>query len=500
VKFLFAAFLLVLAFVVTYADSPGVFSDSDLRGILVFGSVITAVLLIAPLFFLPSRLVNVVLSLVVLAGIATAYIIHTDLYFPENRVALAASCIAAYFVLFVSFRVIDEQRWGGAVLSAAVLLVIGIITAGNFRATLDTESLEEIATANIRDISFRDMPNLYFVSFDALVPRSLLNQHLDLKTTEFHDMFDANFRRFPNFFANTVATFNSWNALLSLDEDIYVGLHKELKRQSDELYPNLYLFASQHPSPLLHVLRKNGYETTAVYSDEFFGRHKGSYVDKYIISFPNSSVCDYLDVTIRDVSFWGYCRFYGEVKKHVPGSESRQVSVVEQVTKVSANDGPQFVMAYIISPGHTAKLFRYDHVAHLEKDRDDYLRGINKAAVYLERIIRYLEENDPDAILFVFGDHGPYLSRGVRLEDDPTFYIQDRYGVLGGVYPRDRCTESFDEASRKGYMTILDAVHTILRCLSGGESALAQPRERTSALYGQHRRKNNFDYKDFLYE
>ncbi len=511
-KFLFAALLPVLAFVVTYADSPGAFSDSDLRGILVFGSVVNAVLLIGPLFFLRSHLVNVVLSLVVLAGIATTYIIHTDLYFPENRVALAASCIAAYFVLFVSFRVIDEQRWGGVVLSAVALLVTGIVAAGNFRGTpldiplgtpldiplgtpldiplgppLDTESLDEVAMTNIRDISFRDTPNLYFVSFDALMPRSLLNKYLDLKNTEFHDTFDANFRRFPNFFANDVFTTASWNSLLSLGRRLDYRLQKELKRQG--VNSGSSLFAGQLPSPLLRILRKNGYEITSTAWSSYLGGQSGPYVDHYIIPLRNS-VCDLLDATIRDVSFWGYCRFYG-------GREKETLIVTEQVIKVSAKDGPQFVMAYMPNPGHVSdKSFRYGDAVHLEKFRSRYLSRIKEATIRLERIIRHLEENDPDAILFVFGDHGAHLTgKAVRLEDDPTFYIQDHYGVLGGVYPRDRCTESFDEASREGYMTILDAVWAILSCLSG-ENTLNDLRKYRSPFS----LPSPYPYKEFLYE
>ena len=107
----------------------------------------------------------------------------------------------------------------------------------------------------------------------------------------------------------------------------------------------------------------------------------------------------------------------------------------EQITKVNADDKPQFVMASLYAPGHTGQSFRYDDAEQIEVFRREYIDGSETAARYLDLIIRHLEENDPGAILLVFGDHGPILSRGLQFEDDPEFVVQDNYGILGGVYP-----------------------------------------------------------------
>ena len=36
----------------------------------------------------------------------------------------------------------------------------------------------------------------------------------------------------------------------------------------------------------------------------------------------------------------------------------------------------------------------------------------------------------------------PMLSQEFKIEEDPTFFLQDRFGILGGVYPPDRCALS----------------------------------------------------------
>ena len=84
-----------------------------------------------------------------------------------------------------------------------------------------------------------------------------------------------------------------------------------------------------------------------------------------------------------------------------------------------------------------------------------------------------MDENDPQAILLVYGDHGPFLSNGMAFTAAPEFIVQDHYGALGGVHPPTACQDEFDAAyARQPYLTLLDAAHAVLRCLAGGQSAL----------------------------
>ena len=51
----------------------------------------------------------------------------------------------------------------------------------------------------------------------------------------------------------------------------------------------------------------------------------------------------------------------------------------------------------------------------------------------------------------------------------------------------------------QNHMTVLDAVHALLRCLSGGESALAQPRDRT-IFFGPAEGQDLSIFEEYLYE
>ena len=407
-------------------------------------------------------------------------------------------------------------------------------------------------------VTFQETPNLYFISFDALAPRALLQNYLGIENTRFHDLFDDEFRRFPNFFVNAVRTFQSINMLMSLDEDLYSSIIGGMN------YRKASLFSGALPSPLLRILSENGYETSALYNDTFFGYPKGPHIDNYFINrididfnfdavngVRQGSVCtvtrelpDYDLAEIRTGQYvpgedpiWTLkffparlegdaivvrsdfdvyldqgrlvyvkspCeqedvapRFFLQV---IPKEElHRGEFLLDKLTKLGG-DRPQFLIAHLNMPGHTESYFRYDDQDHLDQFKSLYTRELNSAARYLEDIVAHLKQHDPNAILLVYGDHGPLVSQGMGFDEAPEMVVQDRFGVLGGVYPRDRCSTYFDAAEEQGYLTVLDAVHAILGCLSGGQSVLVRPRENRLGGFGGVPLNSGYTYEDFLYE
>ena len=494
-KFAFAMLLVGLAFALTYTESAHTFSSFDIKAILALGTAVNVPLLGGALLLLRrSKLIaNAILSLVVLASGMTAYIIHTDLFAGENQFNLITVCVAALFVLFVAFRVIDQQRWGGVTLVAGALLGYGIVLGSHFLERHDATMPVEVDMSNTQHVSFHEKPNLYFISFESLVPRSLLRKHYGLDTSRFHDLFEANFRRFPNFFSEEFHTRASLNMILALDKEMFFGAGSKYRYK---------LFSGVQPSPLLNILRANSYETSSYYfGSTFFGHYKGPYIDHYIRYSRHDNNCRLLDTAIRPIAFWGYCTFLGE-------SRTRQRSLavyfeyLEYFESLAANERPQFLMAHIHAPDHIEDgRFRYDDPSQRLAETRRYAHLLNgEATRYLEAILKHLKNHDPTAILYVYGDHGPRLSHGVSFEDNPTFVVQDRLGVLGGVYPPDACATYFDETLSKGYMTTLDGVHAILRCLSGGQSALKVSRELPILASNVVPSDITRSYREFLYE
>lgn len=552
-KLTFGALVIASALSSTFYSSRSNISIAEMVIVVTLGMVVSGILLLgAQAIALRSKTAaNAALASVTLACVFTGYIAHTELFFSANRVAMLGICGAALFGLFVGFRVIDERRWGGPVLSVAVPLGIvwpilldlfqGVSTPGGilslddprlwaamigtcgiglgilymtvqyvgeahwggvallsvmavgiavvvWAGTQDRNSSDSASLSKhpgIQDVTFEQKPNVYFVGFDSVVPESILQKYLGVETTEFHRAFDTDGRRFSNLFASSVSTKNSINTLMALSQDIFLS----------ESRPNY--FTGKHLSPLVSIMRQNGYETTSIYNDLYFGHTKGPYIDNYVVNSESGAICALLDDDVRKWAFWGYCRIPNALWYRLEDM-SRGDFLVRELTSVG-RDRPQFVIAHIYRPGHTLNSFRYHNLNDRGRFAESYIRKSNEAASYLRRIIDHLRENDPNAILFVFGDHGMWLSRGMKIDEDPTFVIQDRFAVLGGVFPRDRCGQYFDEAEAKSYMTTLDVVHAILGCMSNGQSALLEPRH-DRFFGGGFEEEHDYRYEEYLYE
>ena len=490
--------LLTLALGTTYAASTRVFSDADLAGVLVLGAAVNGVALLV-LIGLPTRAFNAALAILAGLGIASAHVIHTGL-FVTSPVLSSCLLVAAGAALFAAFGAMDRHPSVGLALAALGALATGMFLAEQAAAPATPASATaapapEVDMSNFRDVTFERRPNLYFVSFDAMAPRALLRKYMDVETTTFHEVFEPRFRRFRNFFVNALYTTMSLQVALALDERWHGLLGS---RQSTELA----IFSGGSPGPLFHILRNNGYETHTAYEDEFFGKTKGPYVDHYFTGSAHT-LCDMVDPHVRAVSFWGYCLWDGErpgTGHHTSGKRR----VLEYLSGISSRKGPQFVMAHLYTPGHTNLFFRYHDEGHLRRFRSNYLRGSIDAAHLLALLLHHLRERDPEAILLVYGDHGPFLSRNVAFADAPEFVVQDHYGALGGVHPPDACARWFDEAQQRlGYLTLVDAAHVVIRCLSGGESALRVAPKEHAMVGGWQGVVPGGDlvrYSDFLYE
>ena len=548
--------VIVAALSSTFYSSRSNFSVAELMNVLTLGMVVSGVLLLSSqvLALRSKTAANTALAVVTLACVFTGYIVHTEIFFPANRVAMLGICGAALFGLFVAFRVMDERRWGGLALSAVALVGIvgpilpdlfqGLSTPGGMLSQEDprlwaalvgmcgaglgipfalsryvdeshwggvallsvvvvgaavivwaglqggssSDSSKWAKHPGVQDVTFVQKPNVYFVGFDSVVPEPILQKYLGVVTTEFHSVFDTEGRRFSNLFASSINTNYSINTLMALSQDIFLA----------EFMPSY--FTGQHLSPLVSIMRDNGYETTSIYNNFQFGHTKGPYIDNYAVNKESGAICALLDEDVRKWAFWGYCKIifasWAADKVILRGD-----FLVRELTSVR-RDKPQFVIAHLYMPGHTSKSFRYHISVHL-KDRErfteSYVRKSNEAASYLGRIIDHLRDNDPTAILFVFGDHGMWLSRGMGIDEDPTFQLQDRFAVLGGVFPRDRCGQYFDKAEAKGHMTTLDAVHSILSCLSDGQDVLLEPR-RDRFFGGGFEEEHDYRYEEYLYE
>ena len=403
-------------------------------------------------------------------------------------VGLLGICAGTVLALHLMFRAAEAPLWGAfALLVVTAFLIFALIwldrNHGEGGTGYYADGWED--HPGIHALTFDETPNVYFVVFDSIVPEAIVQNQMGIETTDFHRVLEVNMRRFPNLFANSITTIYSLNALLALDWDIFM-------KQWEDTGSRPSYVAGHDLSPLVWTFRENGYQATSIINTPHFGHRQGMGIDNYIIN-RKGTVCSLLDRSIRPWVFWGYCWNHSEEADLTKGD-----FLVRELAGIDSSN-PQFVIAHLYLPGHSPKIFDYDNSDDREQYLERFERNFNGAAIYLGQIVEHIKANDSDAILFVYGDHGAWLSRGREIEADPTFFLQDRFGILGGVYPPDRCAAEFDEAESKGYVTSLDVVHAILECLSRGQSPLREP--RNDRFWGTGvPEDHSYEYEEFLYE
>ena len=122
-------------------------------------------------------------------------------------------------------------------------------------------------------------------------------------------------------------------------------------------------------------------------------------------------------------------------------------------------------------PGHTHWRDYRDSLAERDSFRTWYLERSGTAGRWLDGLLDHIGRHDPQAIVLIFGDHGVIASMGRAGDMERTFVLRDRFSVAGGIFPPEACREEIDEAQAPGWLTHLDLVHAVLRCLAGGEDA-----------------------------
>jgi hypothetical protein len=511
-KYLLVLNVSIFFFALTYSNSAAEFLAYDLIFIIGLLTIVFGLeVLIARLF---AR--NQIAQNLILAGFTTINILYLNLVLSEAFLGLPKygqllSLLLALFILNTFMNMLDDNARIAKVLPA--LFVLG--TAGVLMkpllavvpvSVLATEPEKgKTSAANIRIVDFKTKPNVYFISFDAMIPKVLLKKYLDLETTPYHEVLDTHFRPFKNAFADRTPTRPSLNSLLSLDMT-----HFSEAQQRNEAN---YFFPGLIPSPLLEIFKHNGYETTTVYRSLYFGKKKGPYVDNYISQIVGwdlkMGICEFIaPYGLMAPTFMGYCaivksnKFIWGLRVIGRAPTSQQASQVNALINLMRGGlkkrNPHFVLAYLFSPGHTESSFDMLDDQSLNEYRQAYLAASKITATHLDKIVSFISNEDPEAIVYIFGDHGAWMSRRDSIENNATFFVQDRFGVYAGVYPPDRCAESFTAPYNKDFVTVVQGAHMIIRCLTGGENAFINLEDYYLPILNSD--KDQYRYVDYLYE
>jgi hypothetical protein len=294
-------------------------------------------------------------------------------------------------------------------------------------------------------------------------------------------MRDEGLHLLRNVFADRVATNPSINSFLAMDLSYFDSIPLHSRHLFD---------TGEAKAPFFEIFRRNGYKIQSVFATSYFGMKEKSDLDFYGVA-NESDICEHIE---NDYAFLGYCLpLSKEIRRRTYTHSERKWEgyLAGRFRETMGSSEPWLTLTYLLTPGHTKLSFRIYNSEDLLEYSDEFRNTKDPhAASVIRNLIKFVRKNDPDSILLILGDHGAWISRGLKRVSPekrpipPKDYFQERHAIAAGVYPKEFCFDEFERVS-----TLSRVGRTLVKCLSAGIDPL--PPEYQS---------NDEFYLDYLYE
>lgn len=405
----------------------------------------------------------------------------------QKKIIKAGEVLILWALFYVLFKALAKNQ---RITSAFSLLYVGMISVQVF-GLMNAEEVKHQSSApgQIKSIQFEKTPNIYLMSFDALIPAEIASEYLGIEKLDYISLLEEKGARFfNNTFSDEDATKKALNMILFLDPAIWEG----------NVDANSMAFSGLSPSPVFEIFRNNGYKIDTSYGGNYLLR--GKYIDHFTTRKISQSYCTF-SLPWFYFQHLGYCTFKTRVLNPLisPSRKKRDKAavyddqIIDNFIARSKTDQPWLSFIYTFAPGHTPK--NYSHEGdNLIKYKKKFIRKQKQTTQYMRKILEQISLNDPTGIVLVFGDHGAWLSRGLQLKSETAeFVIRDRHMVLSAIYPGDACASYLGSADGRNFVTPTILVRQIITCLSNG----VDPIDGEADYSGPYEK---FKFQNFTYE
>ena len=408
----------------------------------------------------------------------------TDAYLVQSRPFKAIQAIALMIAFVYLCRIVVKRP---VIIGALSILYAGMITVqAASLISVDKPARQSVAPGDFKQVTFRSTPNIYILSFDAMVSPESAAEYLDLQALDYvRAMEERGARLLRNTFSDGSSTKPSLNATLYLDPAIW----------RENLENSNRAFSGISPSPVFEIFRNNGYDIATYYAGIY--RLHGPYVDEYTTREAAQSYCTFA-LEWFYFQHLGYCQFREKVlAKLLPGTGGRaQVfdqQIIDRFVERARSGQSWLSYIYTYAPGHTNLDYSHSDREH-ERYKAGYKSSQKQTTDYLQSMLDAIIANDPTGIVYVFGDHGAWMSRGVDLTPGTAeFVIRDRHSVFSALYPGDACQAYIGHRSGEAYITPGLVIRQLITCLAGGDDPLDRPADYSGPYEG-------YGFERFVYE
>ncbi len=240
--------------------------------------------------------------------------------------------------------------------------------------------------------------------------------------------------------------FHVYEGIYSLGAPTEQSLSKAFNIDRDVLQHKKYLSGN---GAVHSILRAQGYKTHGVFENNWNMRGLPISQIKYDYCFPSTS--DVMDTKVLINAI-----FKGEFSDAVSFEGVDYNSYLEQKHKVISRkySEPAFLYSHSIYPGHSPSS-KGMSLEELPEKLKQHLVKIDKANDEMKQDVEVIIKNNPDAIVILAGDHGPFMTKtgyglgkgrgDYKASDLDRYDIQNRFGMFLAIrWPEGKPQEKFD--------------------------------------------------------
>ena len=382
-------------------------------------------------------------------------------WFSTLSISSQTVVVSIIFLSFIFFFVLIGKRIlplrnVNSVLGVTALAMFIVLATSVFYTPKNESKLTSFS-----DIRFRTTPNIHILAVDALIPVSLAEKYMELSPSYLpygQVLDDSRGIVYKNAFASHVPTKPSLTSVMLL-------AHADYYREDSYPY-----FAGRSNSPVTQAFHSNGYNIWTGYNSSHFGR-KGPFVDFY---HPGQD-WPFLDSTLcrlalqNPLKYFGICYFMSLITDDEKPKEQWADQIIEVISRsVREYETPVLTFHYISEHiNHTPSGFRLSDQRALEQYIELYRTGAPKTAEMMEYLRDLIKSDGEPSVFIVIGDHGAYLSNGINPDDNKSFVVQDRYGILATILVNETdCSTEQLKYYTPSFATPERILAGIMRCLT----------------------------------
>jgi hypothetical protein len=310
-----------------------------------------------------------------------------------------------------------------AVLAAVFFFSNVFVKPAGFEGDIDFAQMRlHPLFANIAGRQPATKPNVYLLIYDAYVPNEVMLQYgIDNSQQEAY-LSDRGFKLYPHTYSIGAYSVASMSPVLNISTDFFGNTRS----------------GTSGAGVVPAGFRDLGYTTYGYFGDDYFLRSVGS---SYDISFPEARQVSSI---LADGILMGEFRF----DLGFEGATTDEMNQRKHELFTHLPRDPLFIYSHILLPAHSQ-----NSGACLPEETQYFAERLESANQQMRIDLDAVIENDPQAIVIVAGDHGPYLSKncfstgegGYSLREITRYDIQDRFAAFLAIRWPDETYENYDQ-------------------------------------------------------